>query len=210
MLQLNNLISIKLQDISKSFGERGVFSGINVTVDGGCLAVTGRNGSGKSTLLRIIAGLLTPTTGQVTFLENGSAVPNEARRDMVGLVAPDLALYDELTAIENLRFFACVRGIKMFDDDLRAALGKLGLAGREDDRLGDYSAGMKQRVKYAFALMHQPAVLLLDEPSSNLDEPGIAAVDSVISEWKQHGIVVLATNDASELRYGDRVLELGA
>lgn len=181
-----------------------------MTVDPGCLVVTGHNGSGKSTLLGIIAGLVAPTSGEVVLRDGDRQIPSDARRQMVGMVAPDLALYDELSALENLRFFARVRGLKKTDGDLRASLSKLGLEGREDDRLGSYSSGMRQRVKYAFAIMHDPQVLLLDEPSSNLDEAGISAVDSVIRERRMGGVVVIATNDADELHYGDRVLELGA
>jgi len=206
---VSSVISLDLRDISKSFGSRDVFSGISIAIDSGCLVVMGPNGSGKSTLLRIIAGLLAPTSGEVVFKRDGHRVAAELQRDIVGLVAPDLALYDELSATENLRFFARVRGLRKTDDELRMALGRLGLEGREDDRLGAYSSGMRQRVKYAFSLVHDPPVLLLDEPSANLDEAGIAAMDSIINE-RRRGIVVLATSDASELRYGDRVLQLGA
>jgi len=204
------VISLDLRDVSKSFGDRNVFSGINVSIDSGCLAVTGPNGSGKSTLLRIIAGLLAPTSGEVVLAEGGKRVSTEQRRDLVGLVAPDLALYDEMSAVENLRFFARVRGLRKSEDELRDLLAKLGLAGREGDRLASYSSGMCQRVKYAFALIHNPAVLLLDEPSANLDEAGVAAMDLVIAEHRQRGIVVLATNHPAEVHYGDRVLQLGA
>jgi len=206
---VSSVISLDLRDISKSFGSRDVFSGISIAIDSGCLVVMGPNGSGKSTLLRIIAGLLAPTSGEVVFKRDGRRVAAELQRNIVGLVAPDLALYDELSATENLRFFARVRGLRKTDDELRIALGRLGLEGREDDRLGAYSSGMRQRVKYAFSLVHDPPVLLLDEPSANLDEAGIAAMDSIINE-RRRGIVVLATSDASELRYGDRVLQLGA
>lgn len=203
------VISLELRDISKSFGARDIFSGINAKTGPGCLVVTGRNGSGKSTLLRIIAGLIAPTTGEVVLSLDGQQVPSERRRDVIGMVSPDLALYDELSALENLRFFARVRDICRTDDQLRSSLAQLGLEGREDDRIASYSSGMKQRVKYAFALMHQPPVLLFDEPSTNLDEEGIRAADSIITEHRRQGIVVLATNDQSELRYGDNVLELG-
>ncbi|MBI2842414.1 MAG: ABC transporter ATP-binding protein [Armatimonadetes bacterium] len=203
-------MSLELRQVSKSFGARQVFSGISASIESGCLAVTGHNGSGKSTLLRIIAGLLAPSSGQVVLTDGGRQSPVEQRRDLTGMVAPDLALYDELSAIENLRFFARVRGLKKTNDELRAPLVRLGLEGRENDRLGSYSSGMRQRVKYAFALMHNPAVLLLDEPSTNLDEAGIRAIGSIIEEQKRRGIVVLATNHPSELAYGDHVLELGA
>ena len=193
-----------------SFGERDVFSKINISVDSGCLVVTGRNGSGKSTLLKIIAGLLTPSSGEVVFKMNDEIISPDAKRDVVGLVAPDITFYDELSALENLRFFTRVRGFKIADDYLKSTLMKLGLEGRADDRLGSYSSGMRQRVKYAFALIHEPPILLLDEPSVNLDEAGTSVMNDIIQERREQGIVVIATNDRSELNYGDKVLELGA
>lgn len=199
------MLSLELHNISKSFDERDVFTGINVVTGSGCLVVTGRNGSGKSTLLKIIAGLLEPTAGEIT-IEAGKRME---RRDLIGFAAPDLSLYGELSALENLKFFARVRGLKKSDDDLRAMLTTLGLAGREDDRLGSYSSGMLQRVKFGAALLHDPLVLLLDEPFSNLDDDGSAVVDAIIGDWKTRGIVVLATNNQSERHYGDQVLELG-
>jgi heme exporter protein A len=114
-----------------------------------------------------------------------------------------------LTAIENLRFFANVRGVGGTDKDFRSLIGRLGLEGREDDRVKLFSSGMKQRMKYAFALLHEPAVLLLDEPTANLDEAGAALVDEVIRERKKEGIVVIATNETDETGYGDKVIELG-
>lgn len=203
-------VALELKDISKSFGKRDVLSKINLSIDSGCLVITGRNGSGKSTLLKIIAGLIQPTEGEVVFTLDGNILPLEMRRDLVGMVAPDLALYDELSAIENLKFFARVRGIRRSDDELKALLDSLGLQSRESDLVGTYSSGMKQRIKYAFAVMHNPPVLLLDEPSTNLDEGGIEIVDGIIKKWRERGIVVLATNEKSELGYGDKILELGA
>lgn len=202
-------VALELKGVSKRFGAREVFQDISISVGSGCLVVSGRNGSGKSTLLKIIAGLMQPTEGEVVFTSSGEKLPLEIRRSIVGLVAPDLSLYDELSAIENLRFFARVRGIDRPENDLRAILADLGLKGREDDRLGAYSSGMKQRVKYAFAIMHTPPVLLLDEPSANLDKDGVEIVDGIIRRWKTGGIVVIATNEASELGYADRALELG-
>jgi heme exporter protein A len=195
---VSGVISLDLRDISKSFGPLDVFSGISISTQSGCVVVAGPNGSGKSTLLRIIAGLLAPTSGEVIIKRDGHRVGAGGQREVVGLVAT-----------ENLRFFARVRGLRKTDAELREALARLGLAGREDDRLAAYSSGMRQRVKYAFALVHDPPVLLLDEPSANLDEAGVSVVESVINE-RRRGIVVLATNDPSELRYGDQVLRLGA
>lgn len=203
------MVSLELKNLSKSYGPRRVFSGISRSIDSGCLVVTGRNGSGKSTLLKIVAGLLSPTNGEVIFKLDGREVDKESPRDLVGLVSPELSLYSELSALENLKFLCKVRGLKKHDSELVSLLEKLGLDGRESDRLSSYSSGMLQRVKYASAMLHDPQVMLFDEPSANLDESGIEIVASIIEEHKKRGIVVIATNDQSDMRFGDSFLELG-
>jgi len=203
-------LQLELRGLSKSFGSRHVFEGISETVeDGQCLVVTGPNGSGKSTLLRIIAGLIAPSAGEVRIWLDGQNLDRDQRRDVAGMVAPDVALYDELSALENLRFFAQVRGLPAGLPWLLELLDRMGLSGRESDLLGAYSSGMEQRMRYAFALLHRPPLLLLDEPTANLDASGAEAVAQVIAEQKREGVVVLATNDPRELAYGDKIVELG-
>jgi heme exporter protein A len=204
------LVSLKLCNISKDYGERTVLEGINAdALAGSALAVVGRNGSGKSTLLRIIAGLTRPTDGEVLIEANDEKLSPTEHRNAIGLVSPDLSLYDELTALENLRFFANVRGIRRGENELKELIARVGLAGRKDEKLSSYSSGMRQRMKYAFALLHDPPILLLDEPTANLDAEGVSLVDEIIRERKAYGVVVLATNDAREAEYGDKVINLG-
>jgi heme exporter protein A len=117
-------------------------------------------------------------------------------------------LYRDLTARENLRFFAAVRRLRVRDEIIDELLERVGLSGRGDDRLASYSSGMAQRLRYAYALLHQPHVLLLDEPTVTLDTFGTAIVDSIITTQRRQGMVVIATNDPRELRYGDLLLRL--
>lgn len=204
------MLSLVLENLSKVYNRRQVFAGVNLALEGGqSLAVTGRNGSGKTTLLRIICGFIRPTTGGVKIAEGGRTLGPDERRRQLGLVAPDLALYDELTALENLQFFARVRGLRVPERELVELIESTGLAGRAEDLVSSFSSGMKQRLKYAFALLHKPGILLLDEPTSNLDEAGIALVDRIVSRQKRDGILILATNEAREVQYGDQVLRLG-
>jgi heme exporter protein A len=126
----------------------------------------------------------------------------------LGFVTPDMSLYAELTALENLSFFASLRGLQLSDDDLHERLAEVGLRERADDLLGDFSSGLKQRLKLAFAVLHRPALLLLDEPSTNLDAAGVEIVERLIRDQKQRGVVVLATNNAEELKHGDQILRL--
>jgi heme exporter protein A len=205
------MISLEFRDLAKRYNRRQVFSGLDVTVaEASALVITGRNGSGKSTLVRILCGLARPTAGSVTVaLGDARLAPNECRAE-IGLVAPDLALYQELTALENLAFFAQVRGLAPKRDELASLLERVGLAERGGDLVGAYSSGMRTRLKYAQAMLHSPRLLFLDEPTANLDEDGTEMVAGIIAEQKRRGILVLATNDPEEVRFGDQVLHLGA
>lgn len=204
-------LQIELDHVSRRFGTRQVFNDVCASVRSGqILVITGCNGSGKSTLLRIIGGLLAPSSGRVSVSVNGVQADRVARRTFIGYVAPDLALYPELTGVENLVFFGRLRGISLDRDALAGLLGRVGLRGRGRDLVGSYSSGMRQRLKYAFALLHKPPVLLLDEPTANLDESGIAMVQDTLDCQRRCGAVVLATNEARELAWGDTVVDLSA
>ena len=202
-------ISLEVSGLSKAFNRRSVFSDISLTMrESDSLTVTGRNGSGKSTLLKILSGLLSPSLGSVTFSVDQKPVSDALRHRYIGFVAPYLQLYDEFSALENLEFFRKVRGLDVTRSSVLELLERFHLADREREPLRTFSSGMKQRLKYAFALLHTPPVLLLDEPSSNLDAEGVDAVYQIVADQKQRGIVVIATNNAEELRRCDQVLDL--
>lgn len=176
---------------------------------GEVLVVTGPNGSGKSTLLNILGGLLRPSRGEVTYLANGRTLPKEEWHRYLGVCAPDLSVYEELSAVENLRFFTRVRGLQLPDKELEKVLEQLGLKPGDFFRpVKQFSSGMLQRVKLAQALVHRPQVLLLDEPSSNLDETGHKLLAELVVTWRERATVVIATNDPREVAWGDKVLEL--
>ncbi|GIV17826.1 MAG: heme ABC exporter ATP-binding protein CcmA [Armatimonadota bacterium] len=201
---------IELRRVNKVFDERVVLRDISATVNApGAWTILGPNGSGKSTLLRIIAGLLTPTQGEVLYLHNGERLSAHQRRQAVGMVAPDIALYRPLTALENLRFFAKARGLPVRDSDLLWWLERVQLRSRAHDPVSAFSTGMVQRLKLLTALVHRPPVLLLDEPGSNLDETGMKFIRETVREQAQHGIVIIATNDSRELGYGEPLIQLG-
>jgi heme exporter protein A len=204
------LTELRLDNVTKRFGHRRVLEGVCAEVrPGEALVVTGHNGSGKSTLLALIAGLQRPDDGEVTLQVDGQALSLEARRREVGYVAPDLTLYPELSARENLEFFARVRGEAWSDRQAEAVLARVGLAGRGGDLVGTFSSGMRVRMKYAVALQTSPRFLLLDEPTAMLDAHGAELVENLIAEQRRRGVLVLATNDPSETRHGDLFLHLG-
>lgn len=194
-----HMYAIEVRELTKNFGRRRVFAGVSFSlVIGDSMAILGRNGSGKTTLLRILAGLTASTRGDVVFRRNGQVIdPREAKRRL-SYVGPELTLYDSLTAGENLSFFATMRGLKLDDDLVNKILGMVGLDGRGDDFYGAYSSGMKQRLKYAAALLNDPVFLLLDEPTSNLDPEGKQIVSGIIARQKENGILIIATNEKGE------------
>lgn len=151
-----------------------------------------------------------PSAGDVKVSFAGRPFGPVARRRILGYVSPDMALYAELSGAENLQFFGRLRGISLGREELVALLERVGLRGRGRDYVGNYSSGMRQRLKYAFALLHRPPLLLLDEPTANLDAQGVEMVESVVAEQRDRGLTVIATNEACEVEWGDVVVRLGS
>jgi len=200
---------LKVNSICKYYSRTLLFKDVSFELAGGdALAVTGWNGSGKSTLMRIIAGLIRPSSGTVSMYYQDEVVPTDSRRRFVGMVAPALSLYDELTAIENMVFFCKVRGVESREDTCRDMLRLVGLDDHAHKLSGRYSSGMKQRLKLAQALLHHPPLLLLDEPGTNLDSKGMQIVWDIIEKQKQWGMTVIASNEKREVDYADRIINL--
>ena len=197
------------KDIRKDFNRRTIFEQISFELfNHGSLSITGRNGSGKTTLVKILSGLLTPTKGSVTMTIDKSEVRAEDRRKYLGFVSPYLQLYDEFTGYENLLLASKIRGRREDAGEIEGLLKRVDLFSCRNDRVATYSSGMKQRLKYTFALLHKPLLLILDEPMTNLDEAGIELVHTLIAEQKQTGAVIVATNDAHEAAICDQNLDL--
>ncbi len=203
---------VRLNKVSHNFGARRVFSPLETSFQSGETGVvTGINGSGKSTLFRIIAGLLQPAGGSVDMLHGAESLDALARRAHIGYVSPDLTLYRELTGVENLQFFSELQGRELRKAELAELLTEVGLKGRGRDLVGSYSSGMRQRLKYAFALLNAPPILLLDEPTANLDIAGMEMVERIVARQREHpqgGITLIATNEPRELDWGDRLIRL--
>ena len=203
-------VELTLASLTKRYGGRKILNKLELSVAGGeVIGVFGPNGSGKSTLLRCIAGLLRPSSGSVKLHVNDvdSSAP-AMLRSMVGYVSPELNLYPELSARENLQFFADVTSRR--SKPIQDLLTQVGLGKRLDDPIGNYSSGMRQRVRIALAALHEPAILLLDEPGLALDEAGQEVVLSMIREQQQRGgIVILATNDQRERELVQRHIHVG-
>jgi heme exporter protein A len=205
-------VRLEFAEIAKRFGRRLVLSGVSGSaVAGQVLVITGPNGSGKSTLLNILAGLVRPTKGHVRYFQHGQELPKSQWFRLLGVCAPDMAVYEELSALENLAFFSRLRGLALPQEALEQLLQRLGLRPADLRRpVGQFSSGMLQRVKLAQALVHQPQVLMLDEPSSNLDPAGHELLAQLVAELAKRCAVIVATNDPREVAWGDKILELAA
>lgn len=197
-------------DIKKVFNRRTIFRDVSFSVKSGqTLLVTGRNGSGKSTLVKILSDVLSPTEGSVKILSEGNA-EIVSRTQVLGLVSPYLQMYDEFSAEENLQYALSIRGAVPDTHHTERLLKKVFLHNRKADPVRTFSSGMKQRMKYAFALIHQPEVLILDEPTANLDTDGIAMVKEIMHEHREKGILIVATNDISDVDHFHYQVNLNA
>lgn len=201
--------SVEINNLVKYFGRRLIFDGINYSFNAGHVyGISGPNGSGKSTFVKIISCLISPTKGNVTHLLNGKKIEEEDLHNHLGFVSPYLFLYDEFTAEENLAHISKIRGIKFNKDRSDFLLSELNLYERRGDLLRGFSSGMKQRLKFAFALLHEPHLLLLDEPTSNLDNSGKEKVYEFIKSEGKTKVILIASNEDADLATCESILDL--
>jgi len=186
---------LTVDDVSRHFGRRRALSHISFRADrGAILGLLGPNGAGKSTMLALLATLLRPTSGRIRYGDGGAA--GAALRAAIGVLGHDVFLYPELTARENLEFFAGLYGIADLGAAASRALETAGLAGRGNDAVSSFSRGMRQRVALERALIHQPRLVLLDEPFTGLDDASAEALGRRLTGLRAGGaIVILATHD---------------
>lgn len=201
--------NIELANISKNFGRRQIFRNLDFTLKTGQIyGIAGHNGAGKSTLVKIIAGVLTPNKGKLNWVKNGIALESEKYCDYLGYAAPYLILYDEFTAIENLHFLSGLRGNSPDNEYILRLLDEFKLGDRKDELLKGYSSGMKQRMKIISALADHPAVLIADEPVSNLDAEGKSSVYKALLENSNERITIIASNEQSDLDLCSEILSV--
>src|SRR5262249_3540085 len=162
---------IRVSEVRKVFGLVPVLDSVSLEVSGGeAVALLGANGAGKTTLLKILATLARPTRGTATIAGHDVARAPEAGRPLLGVVAHGAWVFDDLTARENLKFWATLGSVHVGADDVTAALAGVGLERAADARVRTFSAGMKRRLSLARAMLARPRVLLLDEPFAGLDQ----------------------------------------
>jgi ABC-type multidrug transport system ATPase subunit len=178
---------IEARKLGRRFGEKRVLRGVDLTVPrGGFAVVTGANGSGKTTLLRICAGLAIPTEGELRV---------DAERAEIGYLAHEPLVYRELTALENLELYGRLYRIPERRERIGMLLERFGLWEARRDRVASYSRGMTQRLALCRVLLHDPALLVLDEPYTALDEQGADLLDAQLAELRGERTLLVSTHD---------------
>jgi heme exporter protein A len=198
---------IELDGLVRRYGEREALSDVSLSLAAGqTLVVFGPNGAGKTTLLRVLSTLLRPHSGEVTVLDRRLPEDAWAVRGRVGLLGHEPLLYRELTARENLRFHARLHGVS--EQRVEELLGAVALADRADEPLKTLSRGMVQRVAVARATLHDPELLLLDEPRANLDPAASELVEPLIGASTRRTRVISSHDPSGGLSEADLVLGL--
>jgi heme exporter protein A len=201
--------AVEVDGLARHFGEREALGGVSLELaEGATLVVFGPNGAGKTTLLRVLAGLLRPHAGAVRVL--GAPLPRDAHaiRGRVGFIGHEPLLYRQLTARENLRFHARLHGVG--EDRVQEMLEAVGIERRASEPLRSLSRGMVQRVAVARAVLHDPPLLLLDEPYANLDPAAIELLEPLIGRGSARTRVICSHDPAGGLAEADLVLGLRA
>jgi len=199
---------VDIQKVRKAFGANAVLDRVDLCLERGeILALLGANGSGKTTLLKILATLLRPSAGSGTVVGFDLLRDVEAIRGQVGLLAHGSYVYDDLTAQENLRFWATLWGLPADDDAVRKALAAVELEPVARERARTFSSGMKRRLALARILLGTPRLLLLDEPYAGLDQQGKKWLEEVLLAFKgKGGAIIMATHSFGRgLGIADRV-----
>ena len=200
-------MQITLNNVGKRFNRDWIFRHFNYTfLDNKKYAITGSNGSGKSTLLQVIAGSLSHNEGKVDFANKKQAIEDEQHFQYISLAAPYLELIEEMTAGEFLSFHKQFKLLTIPDKEI---LEIAGLQKAVNKQIRYYSSGMKQRLKLAQAFFCNSAVLLLDEPTTNLDPEGILLYQQLIENYTAEKLVIISSNDLQEYEFCDAVIAIG-
>ena len=202
---------IQIQNLVKTFGHRVVLRNIDLTIgDGDFVTLLGANGAGKTTLLHIVATLSKPTHGDVSI--NGYRVADSASelRRYIGLVSHKPLLYEDLTALQNLNFYARMYDLVNAEERIETVLRQVGLFERRTDPVRTYSRGMQQRLAIARAILHNPPILLLDEPDTGLDQHAADMLSQLLRAVgiEQRTILMTTHNLERGLALGNRVVIL--
>ncbi len=211
MTAADNHPAVRIRGLTKAFGRTLVLRGLDLDVpQGSVLSLLGPNGSGKTTLIRVLATLTRPDAGDVQICGVALGRRSASLRRMIGVVGHDPLLYDDLTARENFRFVCRMFGLNRADDRVEEVADLIGMTADLDKKVGAMSHGMKKRFSIARALLHDPQILLLDEPETGLDQEALTLLDAVISTRSNPARTVIMTTHNLEraVALGDRMAVL--
>jgi heme exporter protein A len=196
-----NESAIYIDNVWKYFGDFAAIRGVSLSVPrGSILALIGRNGAGKTTLLKMIAGLLRPSEGTIQLDSKGDGDENSSEMSSMGVVGHGEWIYDDLTARENLDFFANLYAVKNTTRTVDHWLNVVGLGQFSDSRTSEFSRGMRQRLAIARALLHDPRILLLDEPWTALDDRAVQLLSSLLRDaHSRNRTVVICSHQLREV-----------
>jgi heme ABC exporter ATP-binding subunit CcmA len=191
--------SLTFTDVSRHFGRRRALARVTFSAEAGqVVALLGANGSGKSTLLSIAATLLDASSGEVRYGGVTAREGSHQLRGRIGVLGHDLYIYPELSAAENLRFFADLYDLDAASERVSAALVAAALQDRADDPVSSFSRGMRQRLAVERALLHEPRLVLLDEPFTGLDDVSANSLRDRLRELRERGAIVIVTTHELE------------
>jgi ABC-2 type transport system ATP-binding protein len=209
-------LAIEVQDLRKSFGDFQAVQGASFSAQAGeVLSLLGPNGAGKSTTISMLSGLLAPTSGEAHIMGHSVTNEPEAAKRSLGVVPQDIALYPDLSARENLVFWGKMYGLRGAELKARVdeVLEVIGLADRQKDHVGKFSGGMKRRVNIGAALLHKPAVVIMDEPTVGIDPQSRRHILDNVKELNRQGMTVLYTThymeEAAELSHHIAIMDKG-
>ncbi|HEX5840204.1 MAG TPA: ABC transporter ATP-binding protein [Anaerolineales bacterium] len=208
--------AIEVHQLKKSFGDLQAVQGASFSAQAGeVLSLLGPNGAGKSTTISMLSGLLAPTSGEACIMGHSVTKEPEAAKKSLGVVPQDIALYPDLSARENLVFWGKMYGLRGAELKSRVdeVLDVIGLADRQKDHVGKFSGGMKRRVNIGAALLHKPAVVIMDEPTVGIDPQSRRHILDNVKELNRKGMTVLYTThymeEAAELSHHIAIMDKG-
>lgn len=183
---------IQTKSLTKTIGDKEILRGVNLTIaTGESIAILGPNGAGKSTILKIIGGLLKPSSGEIT-IDSKDLKENEIEiKNNIGYLGHNSFLYEHYTPLENLQYFGKLYGVSNLEEKAIQLIDKVGLKIFLHEPIRSFSRGMNQRLAIARAILHQPKILLLDEPYTGLDQQAVKILNRVIIDMQEQGVTIL-------------------
>ena len=203
-------VILTAKNLTKRFGNQIAINGVNISIEQGCFySLLGPNGAGKSTTIHLLSTLLKADSGEIIIDNKKVGAENEKIKPFLGIVPQEISLYEELTALENLQFWGKMYGVEksILSERINQQLKDFGLLDRKNDKVKTYSGGMKRRINIAAALLHQPKIVFMDEPTVGIDPQSRNNIYDALQRMKNEGITILYTTHYIEEaeRFSDKV-----